>query len=173
MEALLLANVAIAAEALITWTPVTYYVAAAIAHAIIIFVGFRVLQVDPEHNSVIGAVIGAAIIAVACFMLKGGELFSALGSIGIIFMVLLGVSGGEAIKALVVGVAVIGTYGAVGSFIIPRTPLDLEDIGGLTLVVMEGDFKVEPLEGQEDDLYEHTKSKADRDLEDDEEWDDE
>jgi hypothetical protein len=172
MEALLLANVALAAEALITWTPVTYYVTAAIVHAIIIFAGFRILQVDPEHNSVVGAVIGAAIIAAACFVLKGGELFSALGGIGIIFLVLLGVSGGEAIKAVLVSVAVIGSYGLTGGFLIPRTPLDLEDIGGLTQVVMTGEFKVVPIEGQEDDLYEHTKEKTDRDLEE-EEWEDE
>ena len=118
MEALLLADVAVAAKALITWTPETYYVAAAIAHAVVIFLGFRILQVDPEHNSAIGAIIGAAIIGAACYVLKGGELFSALGSIGIIFLVLLAVSGGEALKALLVGVAVIASYGGVGAVVI-------------------------------------------------------
>ncbi len=169
MEALILANVAIAAKALLTWTPVTFYVTVAIAHAIVIFFGFRMLQVDPEHNSIVGVVIGAAVIGVAGFLLKDGELFSALGAIGIIFLVVVGVSGGEAIKGLMIGAVCIGTYGLVGAFVIPRTPLVLDEVGGLTNVVMTGQFKVEPLEGQEDSLYEHTKSQTERDLAEEEE----
>ena len=163
MISMMLAQVSLAAEALITWTPMTYFITVAIVHAIVTFVGFRVLQVDPEHNSILGVIIGAAVIGAAGFFLKDGELFSALGLIGVIFIVQLGVSGGEAIKAIMVGVVCIGAYGAVGTVILPRTPLTIEDVGGLTQVVMEGEFKVEPVESQEDSLYEHTKAQTEED----------
>lgn len=149
----------ILAEALITWTPSTYYIATAIIHAILIFVGFRVMQVDPEHNSVIGAVIAAAVIATVGFFAKDYGLIGNLVTGAAIFGILLAITAADAIKSLVMSAIVVASFGLIGNFITSRTPLTPEELGGLTLVVISGELDAEPLQSEKD-LYEHVDRKV-------------
>jgi len=143
------------AEALITWTPMTFYITAAIAHVIVIYGGFAAMQVDPEHNTVLSAIIGAVILGVASFVFKDGGLFAALAVGGGTVVVLAGISGGEVVKALIMSAIVLATNAGLGFFLIPRTPdtLTSESIGGLTRALMEGGFDEEAIETKEADIY--------------------
>ncbi|MEM1348274.1 MAG: hypothetical protein AAGI01_06960 [Myxococcota bacterium] len=149
------------AEALITWTPMTFYITAAIAHVLVIYGGFVAMQVDPEHNTLLSALIGAAIIGAASFFLKDGGLFVALALGGGTAVVLAGISGGEIVKALIMSALVLATNACLGFFLVPRTPdtLTSETIGGLTRAIMEGGFDEESIESKEADIYGHVPDK--------------
>lgn len=149
----------ILAEALITWTPMTYYVATAIIHVIMVYAGFRIMQVDPEHNTVIGAALAGVVIAVVGFIAKDYGLIGNLITGAAIFGILMAITAADAIKALIMSAFVVASFGLIGSFITSRTDLSPKDLGGLTLVVISGELDAEPLQSEKD-LYDHVDRKV-------------
>lgn len=133
------------AASAITWTPVTFYVAMGIIHTLAILIGFRLLHVDVEHSSIVGAVLAAAVINVVAYVCKDVGVVGILISGAITFGMLVLISSGEALKMLGMSMAFIVLYGLVGSFIVERTPLSIDDIAGFPRVVTTGGLEAEPI----------------------------
>jgi asparagine N-glycosylation enzyme membrane subunit Stt3 len=141
------------AEAAIAWTPKTFYIAATILHVVVYLMGFKLLQTDPEHNTFIGAVIAAVIANFASYALSSYGLFGIMGSGAIHFILLVAITSGEALKSLVVFMVAIAAYAGLGTFVTQRTPLTVEQIGGIPQVIMTGGIKAEPItEEQANDM---------------------
>ena len=138
-------GVTLVADAAITWTPVTFYVAMGILHVLLILIGFRMMGVDPEQNTFIGAVLAAAVINVAAYFLSDSGVIGSMISGALIFGLLVAVTSGEVAKCFVMTILVIGAYGAMGMFLLPRTPLEIDDVGGFTRVILTGGMKAEPI----------------------------
>lgn len=138
-------EVGIIAQASFKWTPATYYIAAGIIHTIVILVGFRMMGVDPEHNSFIGAALAGAIINVAAYFLREQGVVGAIIIGVLVFGLLAAISSGEILKAFFMGFICIAMWGAIGSVLIPRTPLEATSIGGYTQIVMTGGMEAEPI----------------------------
>jgi hypothetical protein len=157
-------------DALLSWTPETFYLVAALAQAVIIFVGYRLLGADPEHNTVTAALICAALGNVVAFAVRThgvvGFTVTALGFYGLLLLT----SGVDIFRSLFVFLLVIGSYGALGTYIAKNTPLDAYDIEGVPKVIMTGGFKPEPLERKDGDTVPYLDEKGepeDRDGADD------
>ena len=142
------------AKALITWTPLTYYIAAALAHMVVIVVGFKLLQIDPEHNSILGGLICAGAIAAIAYFTRDEGLVGLLITAAAIFGGLIALSAGDALKSLLIAGLCIGVYIGLGSFVVPRTPLSYEGVGGFAKAYKLG-LQDEAL-ASEDSLYQHT-----------------
>lgn len=155
----LMTSAPLLAKALITWTPLTFYVAVAIVHVVAIVIASRVLQVDEENNIFVGALIVGAAAAAAGYFLKGNGLVGLLVTGSTLFGTLLAVTAGDALKSLIIAGLCIATYAGVGQVVLPRTPLNTTDVGGFAQAFMDG-LEEEAIAG-EDDLYEHTKPKVD------------
>jgi hypothetical protein len=144
-----IANMPVLAEAAITWTPSTFYIAAAIVHVFVYLIGFKVLQTDPEHNTFVGAVIAAVVSNFATFVLRDFGLFGILGAGALHFVMLVAITSGEAVKSLVVFLISMAAYAGLGTFITQRTPLRAENIGGIPMVIMTGGLEAEPITEEE------------------------
>lgn len=147
----LISDFGILAQSSFSWTPMTYYIVAGLIQTVVILVGFRVMGVDPEHNSFIGALIAAAVINVAAFFLKDQGVVGAMISGLLLFGILAAVSSGEVLKAFFMGIILVASYGAIGMTVVPRTPLEIDDIGGFTQVVMTGGLEAEPIREEDSD----------------------
>jgi hypothetical protein len=145
----LLAQFPLVAEALITWTPTTFYVAAAIIQTIVFLAGFHLLGVDPEHNTFVGALLGAAIANIVAFFLRDAGLFGILAAGAVHFGLLVAISSGEVLKSVMVFAVSMSVYGLMGTFVLPRTPLNVNDIAGLPRVIMTGGMEAEPITEEE------------------------
>lgn len=146
-------------EPMITWTPRTFYLASALVHSVLIFVGYRLLGADPQHNTVLTAIGCAAIGNLAAFVARsyGGVVGFTITAMAFYGLLLLG-SGVDLFRSLLVFTLVLGSYGALGSLIAERTPLDAYDIKGVPKVIMTGGFKPEPLERKEGDAVPYLDS---------------
>ncbi len=151
------------AKALITWTVNTFYIAVAIAHLIAILLGFKLMNADMESNMFVGAVVVAIATGVAGVMTRDMGLVGLMITGSTLFGSLLFVSAGDALRSLVMTGVCIVIYAGLGSFLMPRTPLTSMQVGGFVSAFQDG-LDEEPL-GSEEDLYEHTKKKADESLE--------
>lgn len=137
-------NTVLAASA-ITWTPVTFYVAMGIIHTIVVLLGYRILEIDAEHNSFVGAVLAAIAINVIGYFVRDVGVVGIMMSGATIFGMLVLVSSGEALKALGMSFVIFASYGLVGSFIVERTPLTIDDIAGVPRMVTTGGLEAEPI----------------------------
>lgn len=140
-----LAQTPFLAEAAIDWTPETFYATAAVVHTVIYLLGFRLMQVDPEHNTFVGAVIAAVIANFAAFALSSFGLFGILGAGFIHFAVLAAISSGEVLKSLVVFLVALGAYAGLAQVITERSPLTVEEIGGIPQAIVTGGLEAEPM----------------------------
>ena len=139
--------------AAITWTPTTFYVASAIVQTLVILAAFRMLQVDTENNSFVGAAMAAGVFCGVCFAFKDAGVIGAIFSGAAIFGMLVLVTSGEALKSAGVMFAVVAVFGLFGDFIAKRTPLTIDDIGGVSRIVLTGGLEAEPMtEGDVDNL---------------------
>jgi hypothetical protein len=144
------------AASAITWTPVTFYVAMGIIHTLIVLIGFRIMQVDAEHNSFIGALLAAAVFNVVAYFVRDTGVIGVMITGAAIFGMLVMVSSGEALKAFFMTMIVIASYGVVGSFIVSRTPLNMDDIAGFPRVVTTGGLEPEPITEEDNKRLEKT-----------------
>lgn len=138
-------------EALITWTPETFYLAAALAHAFLIFVGYRILGADPEYNTVTAALTCAAVGNVVAFAARTHGVVGFTVTAVAFYGLLLLTSGVDIFRSLLVFILVLGSYGALGTYIAQKTPLDAYNIEGVPKVIMTGGFQPEPIERKDGD----------------------
>ncbi len=139
----------------LTWTVTTFYVAAAVLHLIIILGMFRLLHLEPEYNTFIGAIAAAGISNGAAFFLKDYTLFGVLGTGAIFFAILVAISQADVLKSLYVWAVVMASYAALAFLVVPRSELTIEQIGGIPLVIMSGGLKAEPFT---DEAYDNISS---------------
>lgn len=142
--------------AAIQWTPAVFYIAMGIVHTVVILIGFRLLQVDPEHNSFIGAVIAGVAINVTAFFVKDLGIIGIMIQIAVIFGSLVLIASGEVLKAGITALVCVALFGGIAQFLIPRTPLTEYSIGGFALVIISGGLEAEPI--TEDDAEALSKS---------------
>lgn len=136
----------------ITWTPVTYYVAMGIVHLVVILLGFRAMQVDAENNTFIGALMAAGAIGAAGYFLRDFGVVGVMIYGGVLFGSLIAVTSGETLKSFFMTLIVIASYAIGGNFFVqPHTPLTLEQVNGVTRVVMTGGLKAEPMTEEDAD----------------------
>jgi hypothetical protein len=138
-------NLTIVAQAAIEWTPRTFYIAAAIVHVGVYLLGFKLLKTDPEQNTFVGAVIAAAVANLAAYALSSYGLFGILGAGAIHFVLLVAITSGEVLKSLAVFVFALAAYAGMNFVITPRTPLTIEQIGGIPQVIVTGGMEAEPI----------------------------
>lgn len=131
--------------AAITWTPLTFYVAMGILHSILILIGYRLLHVDPEHNTFIGAILAAAAINVIGYFVRDLGIVAVMIQIALVFGALVMIASGEALKAALMAVVLLASYGLAGQLLIPRTPLNQKQIGGIGAVILSGGLKEEAM----------------------------
>lgn len=142
-------------SAIITWTPTTFYIAAAIVQTAVIWFGYQVLGGDREYNNIPSAMAAATVGNVVAFFMRDFGVVGVAGTFGAWFLLLLLTSGVDLFRSLVVFILVMLSYWGLGSFIAPRTPLDASSIGGVPEVEMTGGFKEEPVgQGERDDANE-------------------
>lgn len=137
--------VAESSQALIEWTPTTFYVANGIVHTIVIWVGMQLFGADPEYNTIPAAIAAAAVGNVAAFFLKDFGIVGVISTAGVFVALLLISSGIDIFRTVIVFILVMATYGGLGQFIASRTPLNAYDIGGVPKVIMTGGFEPEPI----------------------------
>lgn len=143
--------VAESSKALITWTPVTFYVACALVQTLVIWLGYRLLGADPEYNNFWSALIAASLANLAAYGMKDLGVIGAIGTFGVYFFTLIITSGVAIFRSIVVFVLVMLTYWGVGTFVANRTPLTAYDMGGVPKVEMTGGFEEEPVQRQKPD----------------------
>jgi hypothetical protein len=136
----------------LTWTPVTYYVAMGIIHTLIILLGFRAMQVDAENNTFIGALIAAGVIGVTGYFTRDFGVLGVMGFGVVGFGIIVAVTSGEALKSFIMFSVIIASFGIGGRFMVePNTPLTLDQVNGMTRVVMTGGLEAEPMTEEDSD----------------------
>ena len=148
--------------ALITWTVEAFYIAVAVVHFVAILAGFKLLQADTDNNLFAGAVVVAIATGAAGYMTRDMGLTGLLITGSTLFVSLLLISAGDALRSLALTGVCVVVYAGLGHFMIPYTPLSAESIGGFTSAFIDG-LNEEPI-GNEKDLYEHTRKKRDEAL---------
>ena len=144
------------AQMALTWTPMTYYILSAVVQVIVILVGFRVLHVDPETNSFVGAIFAAAAISAAGLFLRDAGVIGVIIVGGLTFAALAGITSGAILQSFILTAFVLASWGGLGKVVLPRTPLDLDDVGGFTRVFLTGGLEAEPITDTDslDDVFE-------------------
>lgn len=140
-----LAVIAQSGKALIRWTPTTFYAAAAVIHTAVIWLGYRMLGLEAEYNTVTAALASATVANVAAFFLKDFGIVGVIGTGAAFVTMLLLTSGMDIFRTLMVFALTMMVYGGMGNFIAQRTPLNAYDMGGVPKVIMTGGFQPEPI----------------------------
>jgi hypothetical protein len=147
---------------LITWTPVTFYIAVALAQAIVIYAGYRFLGTDPLYATLFNALMAAGIGNVIFFVLRGYEALGVvLGSLAFVGL-LFAFSGGDMLRSVVVFLLAMATYFGAGQLAVQHTPLSISEISGPPELLMNGGFKAQPLKpGEAEKILESGESAVD------------
>ncbi|MFB6262318.1 MAG: hypothetical protein ABEL76_01650 [Bradymonadaceae bacterium] len=133
--------IAESSKALITWTPTTFYIAAALFHIPLIYGIYRLTDADPTHNTVLGAVFCAVAGNATAYGLRHLGIFGVLGTIGIYLVLLVAVSGMDFFRSFVVFAALSLFYAGAVKFVVPRTPLTGATIGGYPRALAMGEVR--------------------------------
>lgn len=142
------------------WSVENYYAITAGGLALTMYVLFRLFQVDPEHNTIVGALIGGCVMAAVAYATRDMGLTGVIASGVGIFGVLLGFSGGEAHKAFMVSFACIGVFWLTSHWALDHSALKPDDLGGLARATYNGSLEKEPVDDKQlysRDLYKTSK----------------
>ena len=140
-------------KALLTWTPTTFYIAAALIQVPVIWRGYQFLGGDPEYTNFPAALSVAAVGNVIAFFLRDLGVVGAVATTAAIYGLLLVTSGIDIFRSMLVFGLVMISYWGFGQFVIERTPLNAYRIGGPAKVMLTGGFQPEPIgrdEAEED-----------------------
>lgn len=140
------------AEAGLSWTPATFFAAAAVAHLIIILLSFRLMGLPAEYNTFINAAIVAIPVnGLAYFMRDVDLLYGFLAQAVVLFALLTMVARGNVLKAAMAGGIVMASYLGMAKLIIPKAEeMVIADLGGITQVLDQGGLEAKGF--SEDDL---------------------
>ncbi len=141
--------IAESSKALFAWTPTTFYIASAVVHTLVIWLGYQLLGGDREYNNFPSALGAAAVGNVLAYFLRDFGVVGVAGTFGGYFLLLLLTSGIDIFRTVVVFILVMSAYWGFGTIVVERTPLDVYSIGGVPQVEMTGGYKNEPIERPE------------------------
>ncbi len=146
----------------ITWTPLIFYAATALAQVIVIYVGYRLLGTDPLYATFVNALLAAGLGNLVFFSLRSfealGVLLGSLAFLGLLFAF----SGGDMIRSLIVFALAMTTYYGAGQLAVSQTDLSPTEIQGPTELLMNGGFQATPLKpGEAEKLLESGESAVD------------
>ena len=128
----------IAAKALITWTPLTFYIVAAIIQWPLVSLAFRLLGADTERAGWINALVVAIATGVVGYVTRDMGVLGLLATAGASFGSALFVSAGDAPRSIAVGIACFAVWPALALGVVPRTPLTHESVGGFSAACFVG-----------------------------------
>lgn len=136
-------------KALITWTPVTFYVTAFLFQCIGIYLIGKLLDVDPDHNNPVALAVSLGLANVAAYFLRPYGVLGVLGTGATFIILLLATSAIDVLYAIVGFLVAVGIYGGLAIFLVPRTPLTIDgpdeasNLGGIPKVVYKGGLEPE------------------------------
>lgn len=132
-------------ETLFQWNPTTFYVACGVIHTVVIWIGMQLFGADPEYNTIPAAIAAAAVGNVAAYFLRDFGVVGFISTAGVFVLLLLISSGIDIFRTVIVFILVMGSYAAVGKYVVGQTEMTAYDLGGVPKVTMKG-LKAEPLE---------------------------
>ena len=133
-------------SSLLAWTPATFYALSAIVQTIAVFFVGRSMGVDREYFDPIPVAISMGLGNVAAFFLRDLGVLGIIGICAAFIVVLLAMTAVNTLVTLVSFLVVLGAYAGTVQFAVTRTPLTMEEIGGLPEVVVTGEIEAEPIE---------------------------
>lgn len=148
----MLTSYLVIADSGLTWTPETFYVAAAVIQLIGLLVLFRITQLPPEYASFVNVLFVIVPVNVVAYFTKDIGLVGVLITGSLLFVMLAAVTRGDVFNAIGGWFMVVAIYWAAAYFILPTEPdLYIEDLGNLPQVIMEGGLEQETL--SEEEIY--------------------
>lgn len=146
----MLTSYLVIAESGQTWTPETFYVAAAVLQLVGLLIFFRVTQLPTEYATFINGLFVVVPVNAVAYFTKDIGLVGVLATGTLLFVMLAAVTRGDVFNAIGGWFLVVGAYWVAAYFILPAEPdLYIEDLGNIPQVVMEGGFEQETLREEE------------------------
>jgi len=136
---------------LLAWTPATFYALSAAVQTVTVFFIGRAMGVDREYFDPIPLAISLALGNTAAFFLRDLGVMGIIGICAAFIILLLAMTAVDTLVTLVSFLVVLGTYAGTVKLVTPRTPLTLEQIGGLPEVVVTGKIEAEPIKRESND----------------------
>lgn len=141
----------IIADAGLSWTPATFFAAAAVVHLLVILLTFRLLGLPAEYNTFIGAAtVAIPLNALSYFMRDIDLLYGFLAQAVLLFVLLAMVARGNVLKAAMAGAIVMASYLGMAKVIIPKSEdMVIADLGGITQVLDQGGLEAKGFSEEE------------------------
>ncbi|RAL20464.1 hypothetical protein DL240_16805 [Lujinxingia litoralis] len=128
-----------------TWTPMTFYGAAAVVQLIVILLSFRFTQLNPDYNTFAGALLVAVPVNVLAYFTRDIGLVGVLLTGATLFGLLAAIARADMFRAGVAWVLCLTAYWGMAAYIVPQADgLSLQQVGGLPQVLVEGGLEAEP-----------------------------
>lgn len=138
------------AEGGMSWTPETFYIAAAVAQLVAVLLVFRILQLPSEYNTFINALFVVIPTNVAAYYLAGAGLVGVLVTGTMLFVLLALIARGDMLNSCVAWVVLVALYWVLAYFIVPEAEdLEIGDLGNIPQVLIEGGLEEETLERED------------------------
>ena len=148
---MLISGMFVLADGGMSWTPETFYAAAAAAHLLMILLAFRIFGLSPEYNTFGGALLVAGVMNAVAFFMKDYGLVGVLVPSVTLFGLLAFISRGDVLRSGMVWMLVMASYLGLAHLILPRADdLFIEDLAGIPAVLDAGGLEPEPF--TEDDV---------------------
>lgn len=143
-----------------TWTPLTFYAAAALAQLIVILLSFRFTQLNPDYNTFAGALVVVVPVNVLAYFTRDFGVAGVLIVGASLFGLLVGIARGDVFRTGVTWMLCLATYWGMASYVVPKADgLSLEQVGGMPEVLVKGGLEAEPF--TESDVDNLSKGKGD------------
>lgn len=133
------------------WSVENFYGITAGVLGLAIHLGFRVFGLDPDDNKLIGGMICGAVICGVAYATRGIGLVGILGTGITAFIATLAFSNGEAAKSLLVSILSVGVFAGMAHFVVARSALTADDLGGIARAAYNGKLEKEEVAK---DIYE-------------------
>lgn len=142
----------ILADTGVSWTPETFYIAAAVAQLVVVLLTFRLLQLSADYNTFMNALLVVGPTNAAAFFTRDMGVVGVLITGVTLFTLLALISRGDMIKSIITWGVALSVYWALAFFVVPDTEdLSIYDVGGIPQVLIEGGLEAETLE--RDEIY--------------------
>lgn len=138
-------------SSLLAWTPATFYALSAAVQTVTVFFIGRSMRVEREHFDPVPLAISLSLGNTAAYFLRDFGVLGIIGSCAVFIILLLAMTAVNTLVTLVSFLVVLGTYAGTAKLVASRTPLTLDEIGGLPEVVVTGKIEAEPIERESND----------------------
>ena len=148
---MLISGMLVIADGGLSWTPETFYAAAAAAQLLLILLAFRLFGLSPDYNTFGGALLVAGAVNGVAFFTKDFGIVGVLMPSVTLFGLLAFISRGDVLRSGMVWMLVMASYLGMAHLILPRADdLFIEDLAGIPAVLDAGGLEPEPF--TEDDV---------------------